>query len=124
MRLEEGFKNGANHLLGDAVSDRGNAQRTKFAIPFWDEDPSERGGVITVIVLEDEHQGGKIVVEIGFESANADLIHPGSAAIAFDGLEGRAHPVAVNPAGEGVEFRQLVGQATFLTALRYCEVTG
>jgi len=116
VRLEEGFKKRTNHLLGNAVSDRGNAQRTKFAIPFGDEDPAERGGVIAFFVLEVEHQGGEIVVQVGFESANTDFIHPGSAAIAFDGKKSAVHLVEVNQPGEGVGFRQLGGQETFLTA--------
>lgn len=121
MRLEEGFENGTNHLLSDAVSDRGDAQRAKFAIPFRNEDPTEGGGVVAVIVLEVEHQGGKIVVEIGFKSANADLVHPGSAAIAFDGKKSAEHSVEINQTGEGVGFRRLGGQETFHTATRCCE---
>ena len=116
MRLEEGFEKRTNHLLSDAVSGRGNAQRTKFAIPFRNADPTERGGVVAVIVLEVEHQGGKIVVEIGFKSANANLIHPSSAAIAFDGQKSAAQSVEVDQPGKGVGFRQLGGQETFLTA--------
>ena len=121
VRLEEGFEKRTNHLLSHAVSDRRDAHRTKFAIPFGDEDPAERGGAIAFIVLEVEHQGGKIVVQVGFKSANTDFVHPGNAAIAFDGKKSAAHSVEVNQPGKGVGFRQLDGQETFLTAWRCCE---
>lgn len=131
MRLEDGFKDGANHLLSDAVSDSGDAQRTKrrrgvvatFAFPFRNEDPSQGRGAVAS-AFEGAHQGGEIVVQIGFKSANADLIHASRAAIAFDGKKSAAHPVGVNQPGQGVEFRQLVGQKTFLTVWRCCEAQG
>lgn len=110
VRLEDGFKDGANHFLSDPVSDGGNAQRTKFAVPFRDEDPAQGRGVVAASVFEVKHQGGKIVVQVGLESANADLIYPGGSAIAFDRLEGSVQSVKVNQPGERVEFRQLVGQ--------------
>jgi hypothetical protein len=116
VRLEEGFEKRANQLLSHPVSDRRDAQRTKFAIPFRDEDPTERGGAVVVFVLEIEHQGGEIVVQVGFKSANTDFVRPGSAAIAFDGKKSAAHSVEINQPSEGVGFRQLDGQETFLTA--------
>ena len=67
-------------------------------------------------MLEVEHQGGEIVVQIGFKSANTDFVHPGSAAIAFDRKKSAVHTVDVNQPGKGVGFRQLGGQETFLTA--------
>jgi hypothetical protein len=67
-------------------------------------------------MLEIEHQGGKIVVLIGFESAKTDFVHPGSAAIAFDSKKSVTHSVEVNQPGKGVGFRQLDGQETFLAA--------
>ena len=116
VRLEEGFKKRTNHLLSHPVSDGRDAQRTKFAIRFRDEDPTERGGTIAFVVLEVEHQGGEIVVEVGFKSANTDFVHPGGAAIAFDRTKSAAHTVEVDQPGKGVGFRQLGGQETFLTA--------
>jgi len=121
VRLEERFEKRTNHLLSHAVSDSGDAQRTKFAIVFGDKDPTEGGGVIAFIVLEVEHQGGEIVVQVGLEGANTDFIHPGSAAIAFDGQKSAVHEVDVDIPSQGVGFRQLGGQETFLTASRCCE---
>ena len=94
-RLEDGFKDGANHLLSNAVSDSGNAQRTKFTIPFRDEDPAEGGGAVAIIMLEMVHQGGKIVVQIDFKSANTDFIYPSRAMIAFNGKKSAVHPFDV-----------------------------
>lgn len=121
VRLEDGFKKRTNHLLSDAVSDRGNAQRTKFAIPFWDVDPAQGSGAVVVFVLEVEQQGSEIVVQIGFKSANTDFVHPGSATIAFDSQKSATHAVEVDQPGKGVGFRQLDGQKTFLSAWRCCE---
>jgi len=121
VRLEEGFEKRANHLLCHPVSDSGDAQRTKFAIPFRDEDPTQGSGVVAAFVLEVEHQGGEIVVQIGFKCTKTDFVYSSSAAIAFDRMKSEAHSVKVDQSREGVEFRQLDGQETFLTAWRCCE---
>ena len=120
VRLEEGFKNGANHLLSHPVSDSGDAQRTKFAFSFRDEDPAQGNGAVAS-AFEVEHQGGEIVVQVGLESADTDLVHARRAAIALDRKKSAAHTIQVDASREGMEFRQLVGQKTFLTAWRCCE---
>ena len=89
-RLKDGFEKSANDSLSDAVSDGGDAQRTKIAIRFRNEDPAQRGGVKAAFMLEVKQQSSKIAVEVGFKSANADFINSGSAAIAFDSQKSTA----------------------------------
>ena len=119
--LEDGFKERMHDLLSHPVSDGGDAQRTQFAFAFGDIGSAEGGGVVAPFMFEVEHQGGEVVVQIGFKRADVHLIHPGSPAIAFDGLKGAAHASHVNSSGQGMDFTALVGQRTLLTERRCCE---
>jgi hypothetical protein len=96
MRLKDGFEKSTNDFLSDPVSDGGDAQRTKFAFPFRDVDPAQRGGAVATFVFEIEHQVDKIVVETGFKCTDANFINPSSAAITLNSLKGLAHTVKVN----------------------------
>jgi hypothetical protein len=65
-------------------------------------------------VLEVEHQGGQIVVQVGFKRADIYLIDSGCSTIALDGLKGAAHTSHVDSSGQGMGFTALVGQQTLL----------
>jgi hypothetical protein len=61
---------------------------------------------------------------MGFKRMDVHLINPSSAAITLDGFEGSAHSCKVNTTGEGMDFRRLDGQETFLAERRCCEAAG
>jgi hypothetical protein len=123
VRLEDGFQERTNDLLSDTISDSGDAQRPIFAVPFGDEDPAQRSGVVASSCLRSNTQGGKIVVQVGFKRADVYLVYSGGSAIALDGPKGTAHTSHVDSSGQGMGFTALVGQQTLLAERMCCEVT-
>ena len=77
--------------------------------------------MVAALMFEVEHQGGQIVVEIGFERVDVYLVDSGSTAIALDGLKGTAHASHVDSSGQGMGDTALVGQPTLLAERRCCE---
>jgi hypothetical protein len=78
--------------------------------------------MVVTLVFEVEHQGGKIVVQIGFKRLDVHLVYSCDAVVTLDRLKGAAHTSEVNSTGEGMDFTTLDGQETLLAEWRCCEV--
>jgi hypothetical protein len=108
--MEQGFKDGgqeaANHLLRDPISNRWNTEGAKLRLIFRDEVASERVR-LKGTGLEIPPQRPEIIVKVGFEHFEADLVDSRGATVALDSFEaGQPQPVG-DTSRQGVGFEDL-----------------
>jgi hypothetical protein len=108
-RVKGGFKDriqqAPKHLLCDPIPDHRNAEGTELGLfsVFGDEYPAQRQR-FEGARFERAHQSLEVILEVCGEHLKADFVDPGSASIAFHGLEGVAHEVHVDSANQRVSF--------------------
>ncbi len=94
--LEQGVEKAPKHLLRHPVANDGYAQ---WPCPFpalGDEHAPQRLGHESPL-LEVAHQGVQVLLEVGLEHPDTDLVNPRRAAVALDALERRAHHAGGDP---------------------------
>jgi hypothetical protein len=104
--MKQGFKEGrqqaADSLLGHAIFDGWNAEGTNLGFILGNETTPQRVG-LKGTVFQFPPQRLEVLVKVGLEHPNADLVDARGATIALDRLE------AVAQQSEGEASRQGVG---------------
>jgi hypothetical protein len=100
---EDRVQEPAEHFLGDSVFYHGNAEAAKlsFVSILWNIDPAQRQGLVRAI-FEFPHQSMEVVHEVSAKHLDANLIDPGGASIALDGLKGVPHETNIDSANQGM----------------------
>jgi hypothetical protein len=100
---EDRVQEPAEHFLGDSVFYHGDAEAAKlsFVSILRNIDPAQRQGLKGAI-FEFPHQSMEVVHEVSLIHLDANLIDPGGASIALDGLEGVTHETNIDSANQGV----------------------
>ncbi|MGB7914539.1 MAG: hypothetical protein WCF79_04495 [Rhodomicrobium sp.] len=100
---EDRVQEPTEHFLGDSVFYHGDAEAAKlsFVSILGNIDPAQRQGLKRA-VFELPHQSMEVVHEVGTKHLDANLIDPGGASIALDGLEGVTHETNIDSANHGM----------------------
>jgi hypothetical protein len=100
---EDRVQEPAEHFLGDSIFYHGDAEAAKlrFVSILRNIDPAQRQGLIRAI-FEFPHQSMEVVHEVSTEHLDANLIDPGGASIALDGLKGVTHETNIDSANQGM----------------------
>ena len=102
---EDRVQEPAEHFLGDSVFYHGDAEAAKLSVVsiLWNIDPAQRQGLKRAI-FEFPHQSMEVVHEVSAKHLDANLIDPGGASIALDGLKGVTHETNIDSANQGMSF--------------------
>ena len=58
-----------------------------------------------VSMFEVKHRGGQVLIEIGFEHLDVNVVHAGSSTILLDRFESAVHACHINSFRKGMDFR-------------------
>jgi hypothetical protein len=102
-RSEDRVQEPAEDFLSDSVFDHRDAEGTElsFVSILRNKDPAQRQGLKRAI-FEFPHQSMEVVHEVSMIHLDANLIDPGSASIALDGLKGVTHETNIDSANQGM----------------------
>ena len=102
---EDRVQEPAEHFLGDSVFNHGDAEAAKLRLVsiLGNIDPAQRQWLKRAI-FEFPHQSMEVVHEVSLIHPDANLIDPGGASIALDGLKGVTHETNIDSANQGMSF--------------------